>query len=156
MYAGDSISTAGSAPPGSLPNPGVAVCEKREFWEILFVAVAEEMASGTSIEDVPDSLLASTEFRTMFLDQPTGGEATVELDWSMGGLGLASIAALLGPVHPLARFAQLRSVVRARLCIEAVESRLAAPYLHFGRVDGCVALAVGAHHQIDGVHLTFG
>ncbi len=69
LYAGDSISTAGNAPPGSLPNPGVAVCEKREFWEILFAAVAEEMASGTSIEDVPDSLLASTEFRTMFLDR---------------------------------------------------------------------------------------
>ena len=55
MYAGDSISTARNAPPGSLPNPGVAVCEKREFWEILFAAVAEEMASS--------------EFRTMFRDR---------------------------------------------------------------------------------------
>ena len=59
----------GNGPRGSLPNPGVAVCEKREFWEILFAAVAEEMASGTSVEDVPDSLLASGEFRTMFLDR---------------------------------------------------------------------------------------
>ncbi len=35
----------------------------------MFAAVAEEMAAGTSIEDVPDSLLASSEFRTMFLDR---------------------------------------------------------------------------------------
>ncbi len=45
----------GNGPRGSLPNPGVAVCEKRQFWEILFAAVAEEMASSES--------------RTMFLDR---------------------------------------------------------------------------------------
>ena len=50
-------------------GPIAAVREKREFWEILFAAVAAEMAAGTSAEDVPDKLLASAQFKIDFLDR---------------------------------------------------------------------------------------
>lgn len=50
-------------------GPVAAVREKREFWEILYAAVAKELALGTSVEDMPDRLLASAEFRTTFLDR---------------------------------------------------------------------------------------
>ncbi len=50
-------------------GPAAAVREKREFWEILFAAVAQEMASGTAMEEVPDKLLASSDFRRTFLDR---------------------------------------------------------------------------------------
>jgi glyoxylase-like metal-dependent hydrolase (beta-lactamase superfamily II) len=50
-------------------GPIDAVREKREFWEILFAAVAAEMATGTSADDVPDKLLASAQFKTEFLDR---------------------------------------------------------------------------------------
>jgi hypothetical protein len=50
-------------------GPIDAVREKREFWEILFAAVAAEMATGTSADDVPDKLLASTQFKKDFLDR---------------------------------------------------------------------------------------
>jgi len=50
-------------------GPIDAVREKREFWEILFAAVAEEMASGTSADDVADVLLQSEQFQADFLDR---------------------------------------------------------------------------------------
>ena len=50
-------------------GPIAAVREKREFWEILFAAVAAEIAAGTSAEDVPDKLLASEQFKIDFLDR---------------------------------------------------------------------------------------
>jgi len=50
-------------------GPVAAVREKREFWEILFAAVAEEMATGTSADEVPDKLLKSEQFKTDFLDR---------------------------------------------------------------------------------------
>lgn len=53
-------------------GPIAAVREKREFWEILFAAVAAEMATGTAADDVPDKLLASAQFKTDFLDRLYG------------------------------------------------------------------------------------
>ncbi len=50
-------------------GPIDAVREKREFWEILFAAVAEQMAEGVSADDVPDVLLESEQFKTDFLDR---------------------------------------------------------------------------------------
>ena len=50
-------------------GPIAAVREKREFWEILFAAVAAEMATGTSADDLPDKLLASAQFKEDFLDR---------------------------------------------------------------------------------------
>jgi len=50
-------------------GPIDAVREKREFWEILFAAVAEEMAKGTSKDDVADALMNSPEFKAEFLDK---------------------------------------------------------------------------------------
>jgi len=57
-------------------GPIDAVREKREFWQILFAAVAAEMATGTAPADVPDKLLASAQFKTEFLDRmdPRGWE----------------------------------------------------------------------------------
>ena len=43
--------------------------EKREFWEILFAAVAEQMAKGTTADDLPDVLLNSEQFKQDFLDR---------------------------------------------------------------------------------------
>ncbi len=50
-------------------GPIDAVREKREFWEILFKAVADEMEQGTSAEDLPDVLLKSAKFKKDFLDR---------------------------------------------------------------------------------------
>jgi len=50
-------------------GPIDAVREKREFWEILFAAVADEMAKGTSADDVADVLLKSPQFKADFLDR---------------------------------------------------------------------------------------
>lgn len=54
-------------------GPIDAVREKREFWEILFAAVADEMATGTAPADVADALLASAQFKTEFLDRMDRG-----------------------------------------------------------------------------------
>jgi len=48
-------------------GPIDAVREKREYWEILFKFVADEMATGTSADELPDALLAKPEFRQGFL-----------------------------------------------------------------------------------------
>jgi len=50
-------------------GPIAAVREKREFWEILFAAVAEQMAAGTTADDLPDVLLNSEQFKEDFLDR---------------------------------------------------------------------------------------
>ena len=50
-------------------GPIDAVREKREFWEILFAAVADEMAQGTSADEVADALLSSQQFKEEFLDR---------------------------------------------------------------------------------------
>ena len=50
-------------------GPIDAVREKREFWEILFKFVADEMATGTSAEELPDALLASERFKRGFLNR---------------------------------------------------------------------------------------
>ena len=50
-------------------GPVDAVREKREFWEILFEFVADEMKKGTAADEVPDALLASAEFKADFLDR---------------------------------------------------------------------------------------
>jgi glyoxylase-like metal-dependent hydrolase (beta-lactamase superfamily II) len=50
-------------------GPIDAVREKREFWEILFAAVAEQMAEGVSADDLPDVLLNSEQFKEDFLDR---------------------------------------------------------------------------------------
>ncbi|MGI9291490.1 MAG: MBL fold metallo-hydrolase [Gammaproteobacteria bacterium] len=50
-------------------GPIDAVREKREYWEILFAAVADEMATGTAAEDLPDVLLQSASFKENFLDR---------------------------------------------------------------------------------------
>jgi glyoxylase-like metal-dependent hydrolase (beta-lactamase superfamily II) len=50
-------------------GPVAAVREKREFWEILYAAVDAELAKGTTVEDMPDALLASDAFKTAFLDR---------------------------------------------------------------------------------------
>ena len=55
------------APPST--GPLDAVREKREFWEILFAAVAEQMAEGVSADDLPDVLLNSEQFKKDFLDR---------------------------------------------------------------------------------------
>jgi glyoxylase-like metal-dependent hydrolase (beta-lactamase superfamily II) len=55
------------AQPGT--GPVAAVREKREFWEILFAAVAAEMAKGTSADDVAGQLLQSDQFKSEFLDR---------------------------------------------------------------------------------------
>jgi len=49
-------------------GPIDAVREKREFWEILFASVERELAKGTSLDDMPDKLLASPQFKQEFLD----------------------------------------------------------------------------------------
>jgi glyoxylase-like metal-dependent hydrolase (beta-lactamase superfamily II) len=50
-------------------GPISAIREKREFWEAIFSAVRNEMETGTFVEDVPDKLLASAEFKMGFLDR---------------------------------------------------------------------------------------
>ena len=50
-------------------GPVDAVREKREFWEILFAAVADEMATGTTADELPDVLLSSAKFKADFLDR---------------------------------------------------------------------------------------
>ena len=50
-------------------GPIDAVREKREFWEILFAAVAAQMAQGTTADDLPDVLLNSAQFKEDFLDR---------------------------------------------------------------------------------------
>jgi glyoxylase-like metal-dependent hydrolase (beta-lactamase superfamily II) len=50
-------------------GPIDAVREKREYWEILFAAVAEQMDQGVSADEVPDVLLSSAQFKTDFLDR---------------------------------------------------------------------------------------
>ena len=50
-------------------GPVDAVREKREFWEILFAAVAEEVARGTPEDEVADALLQSDQFKADFLDR---------------------------------------------------------------------------------------
>ena len=50
-------------------GPVAAVREKREFWEVLFAAVREEMATGTGVDEVADNLLASPQFKSDFLDR---------------------------------------------------------------------------------------
>ncbi len=59
-------------------GPIDAVREKREFWEILFAAVAAEMATGTKPDDVADKLLASDDFKRDFLGRmdPKGWKAS--------------------------------------------------------------------------------
>ncbi len=49
-------------------GPIDAVKEKRLFWEILFASVERELASGTTIDDMPNRLMSSPEFKTEFLD----------------------------------------------------------------------------------------
>lgn len=53
-----------------------AVREKLEFWEVIYTAVRDEIQNGASVEEVPDRLLDSSEFRTNFLDRlgPNGYE----------------------------------------------------------------------------------
>ena len=55
----------------SQPSTGPidAVREKREFWEVLYAAVAAQMAAGTPADQVPDVLLASDQFKIDFLDR---------------------------------------------------------------------------------------
>jgi len=50
-------------------GPVAAVREKREFFEILFEAVRAELAKGTSVEQMPDNLLASEAFQENFLNK---------------------------------------------------------------------------------------
>ena len=50
-------------------GPIDAVREKREFWEILFAAVADEMAKGTPKDEVAGVLLKSPEFKEDFIDK---------------------------------------------------------------------------------------
>ncbi|ARN74484.1 MBL fold metallo-hydrolase [Oceanicoccus sagamiensis] len=49
-------------------GPIDAVREKRIFWEILFASVERELAKGTSLDNMPDKLLASPQFKEEFLD----------------------------------------------------------------------------------------
>jgi len=50
-------------------GPIDAVREKREFWEILFAFVADEMATGTAPDKVGDALLQDEAFKVEFLDR---------------------------------------------------------------------------------------
>lgn len=50
-------------------GPVAAIREKREFFEILFEAVRDELAKGTKVEDMPDILLASPSFQENFLNK---------------------------------------------------------------------------------------
>ena len=50
-------------------GPVDAVREKREFWEILFAAVAEQMEQGVAADKVGDVLLQDEAFKTNFLDR---------------------------------------------------------------------------------------
>ena len=50
-------------------GPVAAIREKREFWETIYAAVRKEMEAGTFVEDVPDKLLASSQFKREFLDR---------------------------------------------------------------------------------------
>jgi hypothetical protein len=61
---------------GSSTGPISAISEKRQFWEAIYAAVRTEMVTGTLVEDVPDKLLASSEFKSEFLDRlgPNGYE----------------------------------------------------------------------------------
>ncbi len=54
-------------------GPATAIREKREFWEVLYAFVAQEMAAGTSIHDVPDKVIANQAFQDKFVAQITQG-----------------------------------------------------------------------------------
>ncbi len=56
-----------------------AIGEKREFWEMLFGFVREEMATGTAMEDVPDKLLANQRFQDEFVDKIRRGFESDEM-----------------------------------------------------------------------------
>jgi glyoxylase-like metal-dependent hydrolase (beta-lactamase superfamily II) len=57
-------------------GPVAAVREKREFWETLIAAVDAELSLGTPMDEMPDRVLASAEFKRDFLDRmhPMGWE----------------------------------------------------------------------------------
>ena len=50
-------------------GPAAAIGEKREFWEMLFAFVREEMEQGTAPHDVPDALLDNQRFQDEFVDK---------------------------------------------------------------------------------------
>ncbi len=50
-------------------GPSVAIGEKREFWEMLFGFVRDEMEAGTAAQDVPDRLLANQRFQDEFIEK---------------------------------------------------------------------------------------
>jgi glyoxylase-like metal-dependent hydrolase (beta-lactamase superfamily II) len=49
-------------------GPAVAIREKREFWEMLYGFVRQEMEAGASVDDVPAKLIANQEFQDEFVD----------------------------------------------------------------------------------------
>ena len=59
----------GSMIPQASTGPAKAIGEKALFWEMLYAFVRDEMERGTSVDEVPDRLLADKQFQDEFVDR---------------------------------------------------------------------------------------
>ena len=63
------IGDDGSMIPQPSTGPAKAIGEKALFWEMLYAFVRAEMERGTSVDEVPDRLLADKQFQDEFVDR---------------------------------------------------------------------------------------
>ncbi len=63
------IGDDGSMIPQASTGPAKAIGEKALFWEMLYAFVRDEMERGTSVDEVPDRVLADKQFQDEFVDK---------------------------------------------------------------------------------------
>jgi hypothetical protein len=63
------IGDDGSMIPLASTGPAKAIGEKALFWEMLYAFVRDEMERGTSVDEVPDRLLADQQFQDEFIER---------------------------------------------------------------------------------------
>jgi glyoxylase-like metal-dependent hydrolase (beta-lactamase superfamily II) len=63
------IGDDGSMIPQASTGPAKAIGEKALFWEMLYAFVRDEMERGTSVDEVPDRVLADKQFQDEFVDR---------------------------------------------------------------------------------------
>ncbi|TDJ46965.1 MAG: MBL fold metallo-hydrolase [Gammaproteobacteria bacterium] len=73
------IGDDGQFKPLASTGPAVAIREKREFWEMLYGFVRQEMAAGASVDDVPAKVIANPEFQDEFVEHIRRGYEEEEM-----------------------------------------------------------------------------
>ena len=63
------IGDDGSMTPAASTGPAKAIGDKALFWEMLYAFVRDEMERGTSVDEVPDRVLADKQFQDEFVDR---------------------------------------------------------------------------------------